>query len=337
MSATIQLRRDIAANWTSANPTLAAGEIGFETDTGKIKLGDGSTVWTSLVYRDFSASLAQTTIDFNSTTDPAAPSAGHLLMYAKSIAGRIMPKVVGPSGVDYPLQPAIFSNGIAIASPGSSTALSYFGMGAFTAVGTVSHPVIASATLREQTRRANVNSAATANSASELRYAISQCLRGGSSNIGGFFSVFRWAIPSGVSGQRQAVGLFNTTSAIATTQDPAALTNCIFAGNAAADTNLQLMYNDGSGTCTKIDLGANFALAASTNSVYELVLFCKPNDTVVDYRVTRLDTGNTVSGQLSTDLPASSTLLCPHFYINNNAVASAVQIDVIRYYLETDF
>ena len=40
----ILFRRDTAANWTSANPTLAAGEIGLESDTGKIKLGNGSTV-----------------------------------------------------------------------------------------------------------------------------------------------------------------------------------------------------------------------------------------------------------------------------------------------------
>ena len=46
----IQLRRDTAANWTSTNPTLASGEVGFETNTGKFKIGDGSTAWTSLVY-----------------------------------------------------------------------------------------------------------------------------------------------------------------------------------------------------------------------------------------------------------------------------------------------
>ncbi len=46
----IQVRRDTAANWTSENPTLAAGELGFETDTGKFKIGDGSTAWTSLKY-----------------------------------------------------------------------------------------------------------------------------------------------------------------------------------------------------------------------------------------------------------------------------------------------
>lgn len=46
----IQLRHDTAANWTSANPTLLAGEIGVETDTGKIKVGDGATAWASLAY-----------------------------------------------------------------------------------------------------------------------------------------------------------------------------------------------------------------------------------------------------------------------------------------------
>ena len=48
----LQLRRDTAANWTSNNPTLAVGEVGVETDTSKLKVGDGSTVWTSLDYID---------------------------------------------------------------------------------------------------------------------------------------------------------------------------------------------------------------------------------------------------------------------------------------------
>lgn len=47
---TLQQRHDTAANWTSVNPTLAAGEIGVETDTGKFKIGDGSTSWTGLSY-----------------------------------------------------------------------------------------------------------------------------------------------------------------------------------------------------------------------------------------------------------------------------------------------
>ena len=48
--ALIQIRRGTAASWTSENPTLEAGEFGLETDTGKTKIGNGSTAWTSLTY-----------------------------------------------------------------------------------------------------------------------------------------------------------------------------------------------------------------------------------------------------------------------------------------------
>ena len=50
MAIKIQVRRGTAANWTSTNPTLSVGELAFETDTGKIKVGTGSTAWTSLPY-----------------------------------------------------------------------------------------------------------------------------------------------------------------------------------------------------------------------------------------------------------------------------------------------
>jgi hypothetical protein len=50
MPTQIQLRRDTAADWTSANPTLAEGEVGYETDTGDFKIGDGATAWSSLSY-----------------------------------------------------------------------------------------------------------------------------------------------------------------------------------------------------------------------------------------------------------------------------------------------
>ena len=46
-------RLDTASNWSSANPTLLSGEIGYESDTGKTKVGDGSTAWSSLAYTTF--------------------------------------------------------------------------------------------------------------------------------------------------------------------------------------------------------------------------------------------------------------------------------------------
>jgi hypothetical protein len=50
MPVRIQFRRGTASEWTSANPTLSAGEMGLETDTLKFKIGDGTTAWTSLAY-----------------------------------------------------------------------------------------------------------------------------------------------------------------------------------------------------------------------------------------------------------------------------------------------
>ena len=50
MATRIQVRRDSSFNWTENNPTLAEGEIGFETDTGLFKIGKGNLDWTNLSY-----------------------------------------------------------------------------------------------------------------------------------------------------------------------------------------------------------------------------------------------------------------------------------------------
>ena len=69
MTSRLQNRRDTAANWTSNNPTLAAGEIGLETDTSKFKMGDGSTAWTALAYAYAAGATGPT-----GATGPAGPT-----------------------------------------------------------------------------------------------------------------------------------------------------------------------------------------------------------------------------------------------------------------------
>lgn len=44
------LRSGTASEWTAQNPILALGEIGYESDTKKLKIGDGTTAWNSLSY-----------------------------------------------------------------------------------------------------------------------------------------------------------------------------------------------------------------------------------------------------------------------------------------------
>jgi hypothetical protein len=65
----MKFRRGTAAQWTSANPTLATGEPGFETDTNKLKFGDGTTAWTGLTYVSGGASVT------TSETAPSSPTA----------------------------------------------------------------------------------------------------------------------------------------------------------------------------------------------------------------------------------------------------------------------
>jgi len=72
MPVQIQFRRDTAANWTSNDPTLAAGEIGYETDTGSVKIGDGSTAWTSLSYFGVSSTYVDTAVNNLVDTAPDA-------------------------------------------------------------------------------------------------------------------------------------------------------------------------------------------------------------------------------------------------------------------------
>jgi hypothetical protein len=78
MATKIQLRRDTSANWTSINPTLFSGEIGFETNTGKFKIGNGSSVWTSLDYfldsSDLSGYLTASSASTTYLTQAAASS-----------------------------------------------------------------------------------------------------------------------------------------------------------------------------------------------------------------------------------------------------------------------
>jgi len=50
MAVKIQHRRDTSTNWTAANPLLAQGEVGYEYDTGKFKVGNGTSFWSSLPY-----------------------------------------------------------------------------------------------------------------------------------------------------------------------------------------------------------------------------------------------------------------------------------------------
>jgi len=94
MTSRLQNRRDTAANWTSNNPTLAAGEIGLETDTAKYKMGDGTTAWNSLAYA-YTAGAAGAT----GPTGPTGATGPTGVVGATGATGATGVGATGPTGV----------------------------------------------------------------------------------------------------------------------------------------------------------------------------------------------------------------------------------------------
>ena len=78
MAVQILFRRGTSTEWTSANPTLGAGEPGIETNTGKIKVGDGTTLWNALPY---AAGLESLRLQDLSDVTGTAPSTGQVLKW----------------------------------------------------------------------------------------------------------------------------------------------------------------------------------------------------------------------------------------------------------------
>ena len=99
MTTRLQQRRDTAANWTSNNPTLATGEIGYETDTAKFKIGNGSTAWTSLAY----AYGAAPALTFNAQT-------GTSYTLATTDVGALV-TLSNTGGITLTVPPSTFSTG----------------------------------------------------------------------------------------------------------------------------------------------------------------------------------------------------------------------------------
>jgi hypothetical protein len=106
----IKVRRDSAANWTSANPTLASGEIGFETDTNQLKIGNGTSAWTVLPYAS-GAGGASVEISETAPADPEEGDVwfnstdGRAYIYYDSTWVDLNPGIAGPTGPTGPTGP----------------------------------------------------------------------------------------------------------------------------------------------------------------------------------------------------------------------------------------
>jgi hypothetical protein len=136
MAVQIQIRNGTAAQWTAANPTLAVGEMGAETDTGKFKIGTGSTAWNSLAYAALGTvtSVAQTfTGGIVSVGGSPVTSSGTLALTVAGTSGGVP---YFSSGTAWASSAALASNALVIGGgAGAAPATTTTGTGVVTALG----------------------------------------------------------------------------------------------------------------------------------------------------------------------------------------------------------
>ncbi|MFN0190948.1 MAG: hypothetical protein ACKVP5_03075 [Aestuariivirga sp.] len=274
---------------------------------------------------------------------PAVPAADRLNLFAGRKASRMLPRFMGPSGLDVTLQPLIASNKIGWWNPpgNSTTVPGVVGFAAPTAIGTATARNVAATNLATRSRRLGYVSAATAGSLSGHYSTTAQFTIGALGGIGGFFYVCRFVVSdaAAVSGARMFVGLRNAVAAPTNIEPSSGQTNMVGVAQISTSNNLQIVYG-GSVAQTTIDLGASFPANTLSADLYELVLFAPPDTQVIYYQVSRVNTGDiaagTLSGAVGTVIPAATTFLAHAAWRCNNAQALAVGIDVVSVYIETD-
>lgn len=276
-----------------------------------------------------------------STTDPAAPTAG-VLIYSKSIAGKHLPKMIGPSGIDTVLQEGLHGNSIFMVGPASGTTAPTVWGGVLTTAATMSlQQTIASANPWLATARKRFQTSTTAGNQSGMRTAYTQWFRGNAAGFGGFFFRAQFGQNINLNGGQKFVGLCASTAVLsAAAGSVAALLNMCGVGFDTTDAstgNWFFYRNDGSGTATKVDLGATNA-ARNTTHGYDLIMYLAPNGTELFVRIINIHSNATVlDTSYTTDLPAVNTGLAFKAEVNNGAVAAADNLEVAKAYIMSDF
>ena len=135
----IQYRRGTAAQWTSSNPLLAAGEPGYETDTGKFKVGDGSTYWNSLGYSSGATGPTGALPVFTRQGTVTTGLSGSRYYVERSGTVTVVRAAVGTAPTGSALTVDVLKNGTSILSSAISIAA-----GTNTATGTISTSSVSS-------------------------------------------------------------------------------------------------------------------------------------------------------------------------------------------------
>ncbi len=258
------------------------------------------------------------------------PAAGGVKLVSRADAGRNIPAFLTQDGVLRELQASLARSSPVIwkAQPGS-TVITAIGAAAPTAVGTATVTSVATTNLVNRTPRIEflVTTAATTAVAGFRGTTNTVTVGAAVAGQGGLAMVGRWGPSTGVAiaTHRAFFGLANVTVA-PTDVEPSTTVSCVAMGWDAADTNIQMMHNDATGICTKIDLGASFPVPVTDRAnLYELSLYSPRGTTQsVEWLVTDLVSGTTASGTITTNLPTNTTLLAPRGWISVGGTSSVI-------------
>jgi hypothetical protein len=239
------------------------------------------------------------------------------------------------------IDPIEAGRGWFVPKPGATT-LDSFGCTAVTATGTAT---AASQTITNKYTRLRrleylVTTAATT-AVAGWRITSNHLLRGNSVGVGGFYSKQIWGPATGVatSTTRAFVGLASSTSAPTDVQPSTSLASCVGMGWDSADNNIQIMHSDSSAGCTKVDLGASFPVpTVDHTSVYQLEIWCSPNDTKYYWKVTDIVSGVTASGDtgVSTDIPTNTIYLTERGWMSVGGTSSVIGIALFGGYFKVE-
>jgi hypothetical protein len=271
-------------------------------------------------------------------TTPATPIVGRLKYFARSFANRVLPAIVGPSGLDTSLQVSLAGNHVFTFSTANATTAPPVIGGVLTTAATISaQQTVGAANRFQATRRTRFQTSTTVGNATGARTGYNQWYLGNAAERGGFFFRAQFGMNINLQGGQKFIGLCASSAVLG--GDPSALVNMIGMGYDAADLNTGnwfLMHNDGSGVATKIDLGVS--AARNTVDGYELILFAAPNSQSINVQVINLSSGVLVyEGTLTTNIPAVNTLLAFKGEVRNGAIAAADNIEIAKVYIESDY
>lgn len=168
----------------------------------------------------------------------------------------------------------------------------------------------------------------TANTTGEVRSTSALFQSGAGVKYSGQFGVH-----TAGADMRIMVGFF--ASGWSGTTDVSNAVNCFFVGKDSADTDLQVMHNDGSGKCTKIPLGANFPANTSQTDHYYVELTIDPDGASASYLVRRVNTGHEATGTIATNLPVTNVGMLAGQRGCTGATATACYLSFMGFQVES--